>query len=127
MMARRVNDVQVSKNFKLYEFECNDGNHEVKLDPEGLEKLQALRERLGRPISINSAYRTPEYNARIGGSPKSQHKEGKAFDIVVSGMKPEQVIHLAKVVGFRGIGLYDTFLHIDVRENPASWDLRKHK
>jgi uncharacterized protein YcbK (DUF882 family) len=121
----RTNDVQVSKNFKLSEFECNNGSHVVILDGELVEKLQALRDKVGKPIRINSAYRTPAYNMKIGGSPKSQHLEGKAADIVISGIPPAKVAELASAVGFRGIGIYNTFTHVDVREKSTRWDFRK--
>lgn len=121
----RINDIRVSDNFKLYEFECNDGNHEVKLDPDLLDKLQALRTRINKPIYINSAYRTPDYNKKVGGSPTSQHLLGKACDIKVYGMNEEELLKHAKAVGFTGLGLYNKFIHVDVREKSAYWDYRR--
>lgn len=117
----RINDIKVSKNFKLYEFECNDGSHHVMMDPEVIIRLQALRDTLGKPITINSAYRTKEYNAKIGGTKDSQHILGKAVDVVCEGVSPEKVGHVAKLCGFRGIGIYDTFTHLDVRKEHTEW------
>lgn len=118
----RMNDIPVSKNFKLYEFECKDGNHEVKIDPRLLELLQKLRTKLGKPITITSAYRTPEYNATIpGAAANSQHVLGKAADIKVSGMSPQQVADEAERIGFTGIGIYSTFTHVDVRDTKSKW------
>jgi zinc D-Ala-D-Ala carboxypeptidase len=54
--------------------------------------LESLRAILGKPISINSAYRSPEVNAAIRGSKTSQHCHGTAADIRVSGMTPDQVV-----------------------------------
>jgi hypothetical protein len=54
--------------------------------------LEALRAVLGKPITINSAYRSPEVNAAIKGSKTSQHCHGTAADIKVSGMVPDQVV-----------------------------------
>lgn len=54
--------------------------------------LEALRAMLGKPISVNSAYRSPEVNAAIKGSKTSQHCHGTAADIKVSGMVPDQVV-----------------------------------
>jgi hypothetical protein len=54
--------------------------------------LEALRAFLGKPISVNSAYRSPEVNAAIKGSKTSQHCHGTAADIRVSGMVPDQVV-----------------------------------
>jgi len=54
--------------------------------------LEALRALLGKPISVNSAYRSPEVNTAIKGSKTSQHCHGTAADIKVSGMMPDQVV-----------------------------------
>ena len=54
--------------------------------------LEALRAMLGKPISVNSAYRSLEVNAAIKGSKTSQHCHGTAADIKVSGMVPDQVV-----------------------------------
>ena len=59
--------------------------------------LEPLREALGRPIHINSGYRSPEVNKRVGGAvnpdgtPKSQHCFGFAVDITVKGITPKQI------------------------------------
>lgn len=117
----RINDVTVSENFKLYEFECKDGNHEVKLNPVLLALIQCLRTRVQKPIIILSAYRTPEYNKKVGGAPKSQHMLGNAVDIRIYGMTPTEVAKEAEKVGFTGIGIYNDFTHLDVREGKARW------
>jgi hypothetical protein len=54
--------------------------------------LESLRAVLGKPISVNSAYRSPEVNAAIKGSKTSQHCHGTAADIRVAGMVPDQVV-----------------------------------
>ena len=46
------------------------------------EKIfEPLREYVGKPIKINSFFRSPELNRAIGGSSKSQHCKGQAIDI----------------------------------------------
>jgi len=52
-----MNNIQISKNFKLKEFECSDSGSVVKLDSKLLEKLQPLKHRLNSPINITSGYR----------------------------------------------------------------------
>lgn len=116
-----MNNIQVSKNFKLREFACKDGSNLVKLDSELLDKLQKLRTRINKPIIITSGYRTPEHNKKVGGASNSQHLYGKAVDIKVNGMTPSQLKVHAEKIGFKGIGLYKTFLHVDVRKNVARW------
>jgi uncharacterized protein YcbK (DUF882 family) len=127
-----LNDFNLSKNFKLSEFVCKDGSCKVLVIPELIEKLQAMRDKLGKPIQIVSGYRTPEYNKKVGGAPKSQHVEGKAADIKVKGMSPLDLAFVAESIGFKGIGVYthdgNNFLHVDVRENKSYWkDAPGHK
>lgn len=50
--------------------------------------LQPARERYGKPITINSGYRSPAVNARVGGASSSQHLTGQAADIT-AGSKEE--------------------------------------
>ena len=57
-----------------------------------LFRSESLRALLGKPVSVNSAYRSPEVNAAIKGSKTSQHCHGTAADIKVAGMIPEQVV-----------------------------------
>ena len=58
--------------------------------------LEILRERAGVPIIINSGYRSPQLNKKIGGVPTSNHLTGCAVDIRVSGM--EQLIRYAAIL-----------------------------
>lgn len=112
-----MNNIQISKNFKLKEFECTDSGSVVKLDSKLLEKLQLLRDKLGSPINITSAYRTPECNKRVGGSSNSYHMKGLAADIHSPGHTPTEIAKAADEVGFTGIGIYSSFVHLDVRPN----------
>ena len=122
----------MTKNFKLKEFECKGGcdmplevyENIIKL----ASQLQFLRDYTGRPITINSAYRSPVYNRQIGGVPTSQHLGGKAADIVIEGVSPSEV---ADAIDFLiecglmkegGLGRYDTFTHYDIRGKKARWD-----
>ncbi|MEW5920995.1 MAG: D-Ala-D-Ala carboxypeptidase family metallohydrolase [Bacillota bacterium] len=84
------------------------------LHRELLERLQALREALGRPVIINSGYRNREHNAAAGGSPDSYHLRGMAADIRVPSMSPAELATAARQAGFRGIIVYSTFVHVDV-------------
>ena len=125
----------MTKNFKLKEFECKDGSkmplevyeNVIKLS----NQLQFLREYTGRPININSAYRSPEHNAKVGGSKTSQHLLGKAADITIQSLKPAEVFMIIEELidmGHMlqgGLGLYDTFVHYDIRRTKARWDYTK--
>ena len=120
-----INNIKISKDFLLSEFQSPD-THTVKLDPRLVKLNQAFRDRVGVPYTPNSAYRTPEHNKRVGGSPKSQHLEGKAIDIpLLKGYTIDEMADIAEEIGFDGIGKYNTFVHLDVRGKRARWDGRR--
>ncbi|WP_286170102.1 D-Ala-D-Ala carboxypeptidase family metallohydrolase [Halocella sp. SP3-1] len=120
-----INNIKISKNFYLSEFECKDGNHQVVIDSELIDKLQKLRDYLGQAIVINSSYRNESHNKSVGGSPNSQHLKGKAVDIRrIEGLTIDEMVAIAEDAGFNGIGKYNWGIHIDVRENKARWDMR---
>jgi len=124
-MYKVLNDIQISKNFKLSEFECHDGSHEVQLNGKLVEKLQELRDAIGKSITIAAGYRNKTHNATVGGSPNSRHLVGDAADIKISNMPPKSVATVAENLGFTGIGVYTNngqyFVHLDVRPTPSYW------
>jgi hypothetical protein len=80
-------------------------------------KAEALARKWGRTLTITSAYRSPAYNAKVGGAKKSVHVQGKAIDVVMNGVSTAQrqaFIQAACDLGFGGIGVYKTFIHIDI-------------
>jgi len=86
-----------------------------KMDKTFLLRLDEARERAGIPFVINSAYRTPEHNAKIGGKPNSSHLKGLAVDISVTNSRQRFIVLNALLeVGFTRIGIADTFLHVDL-------------
>ena len=116
-----MNNIQIAEYCILREFQCRDGSNQVVLHSRLLSRLQSLRSALGRPVYITSGYRNPQHNARVGGAPDSLHLKGMAADIVVRGMHPEDLAQASREAGFTGIGVYSTFLHVDIRETPARW------
>lgn len=122
---------KLSKNFSAYEFACNDKSDKFKVATELVETLQQIRDHFGKPVIINSAYRTPAYNASIGGSSRSQHCMGTAADICIKGVDPIRIaLYVASLPYFQthgGIGYYSRaqvtggFVHVDVREAPSRW------
>lgn len=86
--------------------------------------LDALRGLLNRSMRINSGYRTPEHNKDVKGAPRSQHLDGNAFDVSTVGWTKEQrrdLIIYARKLGFNGIGIAQTFIHIDMAPRVAAW------
>lgn len=114
----------LSANFKVKEFACKDGSDPIFISNELVEVLQNIRSHFGKPVTINSAYRTATHNKREGGATYSQHLYGTAADIVVSGVKPKEVAAFAEtlLVGTGGIGIYGGFTHVDVREVKSRWN-----
>lgn len=109
---------QVSENFKVKEFRCKDGSDKILIDVEFVtNKLQAIRDHFGAPVTINSAYRTESYNAQVGGAKSSYHMKGQAFDIVVQGHTPLEVAQYAQTLDINGIIQYNGFVHVDSRQN----------
>ena len=55
--------------------------HLIAMKLVAIKCFEPLREWFGKPITINSFYRNPQINIRIGGSKTSQHCTGEAIDI----------------------------------------------
>ena len=73
-----------------------------------------------KPIQVLSAYRTSEWNKKIGGARNSQHIEGRALDLrPPNGVTVDEfykvIKELAPLTYIKGIGKYGTFVHIDIR------------
>lgn len=127
----------MTKNFSISEFECKGGNCKMSADVKNnvlklAEQLQILRDKVKKPIKINSGYRCQDYNDNvIKGAKHSQHKLGKAADIVINGMMPNEVYKLvcemveSGELKFGGIGKYNLFTHVDIRDYSARWDFTK--
>ena len=88
----------------------------MNVSTDTFNKAVKLAKNLGRPLRINSGYRTPEYNRKVGGAKNSQHVAKKAMDIRwPDGDFSTRIafIQLACDVGFTGIGVYNNFMHVD--------------
>ena len=107
----------------MKEFACHDGSDAVLVAPRLVMVLQSIRSHFGATVTINSGYRTPQYNAKVGGVAHSQHCYGTAADIVVKGQTPAAVAAYARQLmpDWGGVGIYGSFCHIDVREAKADW------
>lgn len=120
-------DAKVSEHFKLREFKCSDNSRVVVLNDELVNVLEKARRHFNKPITITSGYRTVAYNSTLkNASPSSQHTHGNAADIKVSGVTPLEVYNYfnKEYPDTYGVGIYNTFVHIDVRPNKSRWDYR---
>lgn len=115
---------KVSTNFRVREFACLDGSDPIFISSELISILQKIRNHFGKAVTITSAYRTPTRNKSVGGTTYSQHLYGMAADIKVAGVTPKKVAAYAEMLlpNKGGIGIYDTFTHIDVRATKARWN-----
>jgi len=135
----------MTKNFTKEEFDSKCGR-EMPINAyhnivKVANQLQALRDELCKPINVNSAYRSEEHNASIGGAHKidkngnrietSQHVFGRAADIAVKGMTPLEVSKVIERLISNGdmlqgaIGIYSSFVHYDIRGERTRWDYSK--
>ena len=128
----RTPDVKLSANFMLHEFACKDNgvSKTVLVDDELIQRLEQLRAKVGKPININSGYRTQNHDKAVGGSGRGMHTRGMAADIWVEGLTCVQLGMAAKEIGFRGIGMChrkpsEQVVHVDTRPSPCKWLCRK--
>lgn len=125
----------MTNNFNLMEFASKDGadfpQSVVNNLYELAKNLEVIRDFYQKPIKINSGYRSPEHNTNIRGAKNSQHVKGKAADLVIEGVTPEE---LAKGIELLiksgklkegGVGIYNSFTHYDIRGTKARWNLSK--
>ena len=126
---RRDGDLQLSPHFRLAEFASKDGADKVLVDDDLVSLLEQIREAAGGEVTINSGYRSPAHNAAVGGVSSSQHLYGRAADVVVEGASPLLVGQIAEYYLDRrgGIGVYQTFTHVDTRAIRSRWDQRSGK
>jgi len=117
----------VFKYFKIEDFNCQaTGNNEMV--EEFIYRLDELREACGFPFYITSGYRDPlghpieARKTRLNRQPGT-HAQGIAADIRVSGGAQRRlVVEKAVELGFNGIGVAKTFVHVDIRQTaPVLW------
>lgn len=102
-------------NFTPEELACHDEAKTILIHAPSVARLQALRNKLGRPMVILSAYRTEAYNRACGGAAGSMHLAARAFDVAMTGHDPHEFEAAARNAGFTGFGFYPDqgFMHID--------------
>ena len=117
-------NVKLSKNFTVKEFACSDGTDTVFISLSLVNLLQKIRNHFGKAVIINSAYRTEAHNKSIGGATYSQHKYGLAADIHINGVTPKEIAAYVETLmpSSGGIGIYQSFVHVDVRRVKSRWN-----
>lgn len=108
-------------NFKPIEFACKCGIcQNQKIDFIFVKKLQKLREKLDKPIKINSGYRCENHNKSVGGVAGSSHMAGIAADLSCDDMTGPEMYNVAKDI-FDSIGVAKDFIHVDDRPGKRLW------
>jgi uncharacterized protein YcbK (DUF882 family) len=91
-------------------------------------QLQYVRDFLELPITLTNAYRCRSHNKEVGGVSDSQHILGKAADLQVKGLTTAELYTAVDILAEYnhvlqgGLGLYNTFVHYDIRGNKTRWD-----
>jgi len=121
----------LSKNFNRSEFSCKGDNcccHSAPVHPALIDGLQFIRDICLSPLIVLSGFRCKKHNTDVGGVMDSLHTLGMAADIMCKADSIGELVRLALGVDvFRngGIGVYPTWIHLDVRETGrAMWDQR---
>ena len=110
-------------NFKEREFfACSPSCSLKDMNESFMERLQTARTLAGVPFKLNSAYRSVVHEKSHGRTGKSMHTQGRAVDIkcVDSGYR-YRIISALIAAGFHGIGVDNTFIHVDDRYSPLLW------
>lgn len=128
---------RLSPHFTVEEFDCRDGTKVMARDYDGLKYLcrtflEPLRKKYGR-VTVHSGYRTRSYNSKVGGASNSYHiynihdGNDQAADISCTKGTPREWhttlnrIRQLSRQGKGGLGLYPTFVHVDIRDYKSDW------
>lgn len=114
---------KIATNFQAREFDCQGTGccSITPIDEKLVEYLQQIRTHFGKPVHL-TAYRCRTHNARTpNAAANSRHIYGQAADFHIDGIAPAEIAKYAESIGIKGIGLYNTFVHIDTRESKSFW------
>ena len=100
-----------------------------KVDGYFMEKIEALRESLGFPFIVTSAYRCPKHPIEAPKKLSGAHSTGQAMDLSVHGENAYKLVYGALRAGFTGIGVNQKgdsrFIHLDniksSKDRPRPW------
>ena len=101
--------------FKKSEFDCKCGCGQNNISQDFVKQLSQARYLSQTPFNINSACRCSSHNSEVEGSQTSSHIKGLAVDIKVnSSVDRFNIIQSLTACGFKRIGVYKTFIHVDI-------------
>ena len=117
---------QLSEHFTLEELTHTDHRELENIPNEteltNLKRLAEFLEKVktvlgGKPIMVNSAFRSKQVNDAVGSSDKSQHRKGCAADLRVPGVTPDEVVRAVIAAGLpydQIIREFDRWTHISI-------------
>jgi uncharacterized protein YcbK (DUF882 family) len=111
------------KYFTLDEFDSPDiKGSGSKMDKDFLKKLDKIREDFGKPLRVNSGYRSMEHNLKVGGRVGSSHLKGIAVDLLcIHSGDIDLLLNAIYKNGINRVGIGKTFIHIDTdQDKPAA-------
>ena len=130
-------NIKLSNNFLVKEFACKDGSDYILIDTELVKLLQNIRNHFNKPVTINSAYRNPTYNKKVGGASNSSHLKGLATDwhtnititeekFIKYAKKWKEICERHNCVGEAGLYTWGMHLgsHITYSKTFYNWDSR---
>lgn len=114
---------QLTKNFSYDEMKCKCGAcGGGVMNADFMQKLQAVRDAYGSPMTPKSGFRCEKRNEEEGGAKNSMHLFGRAADIeCFSGVEKFKIMMIAIASGMNGIGIGNGFIHLDDREIQTIW------
>ena len=117
----------MAQYFSVSEFrKCTPSCSIEQMDGAFLDLLDAIRERAGIPLVLNSAYRSAAYERAHGRAGTSAHCAGRAVDIRCrTSANRYKIVKAALECGVRRIGIAQTYIHIDNADDHAQdviWD-----
>lgn len=112
-----------SVHFQRKEFSCKCGCGFDNIDVELVRILEKAEDDLNTKLHINSACRCAYWNGKQGGGRMSQHLDAKAADIFSEDIPASGLYDYfnTQYPEHYGLGRYDHFVHIDVRNWKARW------
>jgi hypothetical protein len=105
-------NIKLSPNFRLGEIAVRiKGKYQV-VQPHAISKLQQLRDSAGHALTVNSGFRSPDYNSSVGGATKSRHMYGDAFDIMPGATGRDALMQKCRDLGAGYVAKYANTGHI---------------
>lgn len=131
LRIKKGSNNQITKHFNLtadhFDCQCDSRHctHTFVYIPT-LEFIEKMRVDLGFPMTFNCGYRCPVHNGFVGGGAYSQHMFGLAVDIRAANNDINKIptiyqYAISELQGTGGVGNYNSFVHIDKREQKARW------